>query len=491
MKISRRIGLRLGSAVLVVVMWGCGHSPRPEIRPAAEGAKPLSADRIATNSAASTTKTAPPVPQSAPAARTETKAPIPASEKLAAVKAGGDPGPGQDQAAALLEEALTAYQEARRTREKDDLDGALKALDAAYDLLLKADVPPDSPLYQEKADLRLLVAQRIQEIYASRRVPIADNHKSIPLTVNKYVQREIDSFLGPERKFFEEAYRRSGLYRGWIQAELRQAGLPEELVWLAMIESWFMPRALSYARALGMWQFIASTGYRYGLTRDRFIDERMDPVKSTRAAIGYLTDLHALFGDWSTALAAYNCGEGFVQRCIAGQKTSYLDDFWDLFSRLPFQTARYVPRFIAAVLIVKEPARFGVVLPEPYPALAFETVTVDRPAKLDAWAAAMGLEAAELLFLNPELRIQATPDRPYPLRVPTGGSSRAQAAAESLPRYNPPAETVVSTYVVRAGDTLSAIAAKYGTSIPALQKLNGLKGTSLVIGQRIRVQTRG
>ncbi len=402
-----------------------------------------------------------------------------------------DPEAARDEAAAALEEALAAYQESRQAREKDDLEGALKALDAAYEFLLRADVPPDSPLAREKADLRLLIVQRIREIDASRRVPIPDNHRSIPLTVNKWVQREIDSFLGPERKAFMEAYRRSGFYRDWIQSELRQAGLPEELIWLAMIESWFMPRALSYARALGMWQFIPSTGLHYGLNRDRFVDERMDPVKSTRAAIRYLTDLHALFGDWSTALAAYNCGEGYVQRCIARQKSGYLDDFWDLFSRLPFQTARYVPRFIAATLIVKDPARFGVELPAPYPALAFETVTVEAPAKLEAWAAAMGAEADELVFLNPELRVRSTPDRPYPLRVPVGASGAALSAAASIPRFLPPVETSVSTHVVRTGDTLSAIAAKYKTSIQAIQKLNGLRSTSIVIGQRLRIPARG
>ncbi|MDD8024924.1 MAG: transglycosylase SLT domain-containing protein [Acidobacteriota bacterium] len=472
----------LASVLALFAAAGCGRTPKPQILPAPQAAAPPAASLPAPVKAAA---------KPDPEARAKSQTAIPPAEKAAAVRAGAEPEPGRDAAGIALEEALAAYLESKQAREKDDLDGALKALDAAYASLLKADIPPDSPLLQEKADLRLLIAQRIREIDASRRAPIADNHKSIPLTINKYVQREIDSFLGPERKYFEEAYRRSGFYRDWIQEQLRQAGLPEELIWMGMIESWFMPRALSYARALGMWQFIASTGYRFGLTRDLYVDGRMDPFKSTRAAIGFLTYLHSLFGDWSTALAAYNCGEGFVQRTIARQTTSYMDDFWDLFTRLPYQTARYVPRFIAAVLIVKEPARFGVTLPEPYPALAFETVTINRPAKLDAWASAMGLEAAELAFLNPELRVYATPDYPYPLRVPVGSSGQAAAAAESLPRYTPPPETVVAIHVVRAGDTLSGIAAKYRTSTSAIQKLNGMRGTILRIGQRLRVPGRG
>jgi len=472
---------------------GCGRSRKPEIKPPAQAAPaaavPIQAAPPATagpDRAAAAARTAP-----TSAIKPAGQLPIPPSEKAAAALTGSDPAPDSSAASSVLEEALAAYLESKQAREKDDLDGALKALDAAYALLLKAEVPPDSSLLQEKADLRLLIAQRIQEIYASRRTPIEDNHKSIPLTVNKYVQREIDSFLGPERKYFEEAYRRAGFYREWIQEQLRQAGLPEELIWLAMIESWFMPRALSYARALGLWQFIASTGYRFGLTRDLYVDERMDPIKSTKAAIGYLTYLHALFGDWSTALAAYNCGEGHVQRTIARQTTSYMDDFWDLFTRLPYQTARYVPRFIAAVLIVKEPERFGVTLPEPYPALAFETVTVDKPAKLEAWAAAMGVEAAELDFLNPELRVHATPNRRYPLRVPVGSSAAALSAADGLPRYTPPPEVVVATHVVKSGETLSGIASKYRTSVAALQKLNRMSGTLVRIGQRLRVQVRG
>ncbi|MGD0783039.1 MAG: lytic transglycosylase domain-containing protein, partial [Candidatus Aminicenantales bacterium] len=214
----------------------------------------------------------------------------------------------RDKAAAALEEALNDYQEAKRARERDDLDGALRALDEANGILLKIPLPPGSPYQREKNDLRLLIAQRIQEIYASRRRPVPDNHKSIPLVDNKWVRREIDSFRGPERTYFEEAYRRSGFYRAWIVEQLRAGGLPEDLSWLPIIESWFMPRAMSYARALGMWQFIGSTGAFYGLARDRFIDERMDPFKSTKAAIRYLSDLHGMFGELTTALAAYNCG---------------------------------------------------------------------------------------------------------------------------------------------------------------------------------------
>ena len=130
----------------------------------------------------------------------------------------------------------------------------------------------------------------------------------------------------------------------------------------------FKPLALSSARALGLWQFIRTTGLNYDLNQDKYVDERRDPYKSTIAAIKYLDHLHSFFGDWTTALASYNCGEGYVQRMINSQNISYLDNFWDLFQRLPFQTARYVPRFIAVVLIIRDPAKYGMIAARALPA---------------------------------------------------------------------------------------------------------------------------
>ena len=222
-----------------------------------------------------------------------------------------------------------------------------------------------------------------------------------------------------------------------IAAEFRKAGLPEELSWLPVIESAFMPRALSRARALGLWQFIASTGYRYGLSRDQWVDERMDPEKATRAAAKHLNDLHTTFGDWTTALAAYNCGEFGVQRVINTQHINYLDDFWDLFTRLPFETARFVPRFIAVVLIAQNPEKYGITLPATYAAVRYDTVSVGKPVKLTTLSTALGLEAAELAFLNPELRLDSTPDRAYDLKVPVGLGEQDPAGRGGRPQVRP------------------------------------------------------
>lgn len=391
----------------------------------------------------------------------------------------------------LLESALSTYQDAQAAWERGESEAALQALDEAYGFILRAHLPPDSPLLQEKKDLRLLIAQRIQQIYAARLMPAGDNHKSIPLEENKEVLKEIACFQGKEKSYFLEAYRRSGLYRGLIVEELRKEGLPDELSWLPMIESFFKVRALSRARALGMWQFISSTGYRFGLKRDRYIDERMDPVKSTRAAIQYLNELHAFFGDWLTALAGYNCGEIRVQNVIRSQRINYLDNFWDLFRQLPFETARYVPRFIATLLIIKNPEKYGFVLPPPDPPLTFDTVTVDKPFKLAALAPALGTTAAELLTLNPELRHDSTPSYEYSLRVPAGQGEKALLAAAGLAKWIPP-EAQYTWHTVRKGETLSTIAARNRTSVSAIVRLNNLRSKHyLRIGQRLKIPGRG
>lgn len=413
---------------------------------------------------------------------------IPAEEKKLA--AGGISANGQaaDEAVISIEDALAAYEDARAARDRGDFETAVNLLDEAYGMLLRLPISPDSPLIQEKDNLRLLIAQRIQEISAARRNPTVDNHKSIPLTENEWVAREIKSFLGPERTAFEEGYRRSGFYKDWIVGELRKAGLPEDLVWLPIVESMFKPLAMSYARALGLWQFIRTTGLNYDLNQDKFVDERRDPYKSTIAAIKYLQYLHSFFGDWTTALAAYNCGEGYVQRIINSQNIAYLDNFWDLFQRLPYQTARYVPRFIAVVKIIRDPAKYGITLPEPYPPLKFDTVRIQYPAKLSTLAAALGVEASELEFLNPELRYQSTPDTPYELRVPVGLGEKLLAALPTLPKYIPPE---YGSHKVKSGETLSMIARKYGTSVQSLQKINNLRGTLIRVGQILRIPTRG
>jgi len=391
----------------------------------------------------------------------------------------------------LLEEAFDAYQDARLAWDKGDLETALVALDEAYSLLLKLDLPLDSPLIQEKNDLRLLIARRIQEIHASRFTAISGNNGTIPLVENQHVLKEIKSFQTVERKEFEQAYNRSGLYIGMIRDKMQEAGLPEALSWMPMIESWFKVTAYSRARALGLWQFISSTGVRFGLKRDRWIDERMDFEKATDAAIKYLEELHAMFGDWTTALAAYNCGEFRVQRVIRSQRLEYMDNFWDLYLMLPRETSRFVPRFIATLLIIQNPDKYGFSLPQSELPLRYDTVHINHPVKLTSLSSSLGLDQEALTLLNPELRNKSTPDNDYPLRVPVGYGGKALASLESIPRYVPPEATYTNHYV-RRGETVSVIAMRYGTSISAIARANNLgRGYLIRVGQRLRIPGRG
>lgn len=469
---------------VLALLAGCAHSTKPKIEPPASRA---------------ISQPAQPIPaETKPPRQEQPKTIIPEEEKKAAAAAAAaentDLSKNGNGTAGLLEEALSSYQEAKTCREGGDLDGALKALDKAYDIMLKAKVPADSPLLQEKNDLRILIAQRIQEIYACRINPIANGGNAMSLVENKWVRDEIKSFQTVERSSFNEAYKRSGLYREMIAAEFKKLGMPEELSWLPVIESGFTARVLSRARALGLWQFIASTGYRYGLNRDRWVDERMDPEKATRAAAKFLNDLHTTFGDWATALAAYNCGEFAVQNVINTQHINYLDDFWDLFSRLPFETARFVPRFMAIALITKNPEKYGFTLPEPYAALKYETIQVNRPVKLTTLSTALGLDAAELALINPELRFDSTPDTAYDLKVPLGLGEKTLQSVDNLPKFVPPAPEVVSYswHLIKPGDTLWGIAHRYGTSIDMLLKLNGItRNATLLPGRRLKVPGKG
>ncbi|OQB37959.1 MAG: Membrane-bound lytic murein transglycosylase D precursor [Candidatus Latescibacteria bacterium ADurb.Bin168] len=314
----------------------------------------------------------------------------------------------------------------------------------------------------------------------------------IPLQMNQFVEREIRSFQTVERSWFLGAYRRSGTYLPYIKGRMREAGLPEQLAWLAFIESGYSPRALSPARALGLWQFIPSTGYRYGMTRDRWIDHRMDFERSTTAAIAYLRDLHAMFGDWNAALAAYNCGEGRVLRTINSQANQYMDDFWDLYVRLPQETARYVPRFHAVMAIMQDPLKYGFSdLPQPEPPIAFDTLIVDRQVKLADIAERTGIDADVLTRLNAELRTGVTPQYPYRLRVPVGTLDSVAVAVNAVPTTSAPNLPDLVTHRVKRGETIASIARKHHTTVAAIRQENGLRRNSRVrVGQVLRIPVR-
>jgi membrane-bound lytic murein transglycosylase D len=392
----------------------------------------------------------------------------------------------------LLDEALDLCQVSQDFWQNGELENALDALDQAYALILRVDPSDQTKFIQQKEDLRYMISKRILEIYASRNIVVNGTHNAIPRVMNKYVQDEIDRFTkGSEKEFFIESYNRSGRYRPYIVAALREAGLPEELSWLPLIESGFKVKALSRSRALGLWQFIPSTGYKFGLKRDKFIDERMDPMKSTQAAIDYLKELHAIFGDWTTVLAAYNCGEGKVLNVIRRQNVNYLDNFWDLYERLPRETARYVPRFLATLHILDRPEMFGLNLTDVHMPLQYETVSISKQVHLKDVANSIGADEEVLSELNPELRYKICPENRYPLKVPVDKSEILLTHLDKIPVAAPPRPAYVY-HRVRPGETLSLIAKRYRTSISSIMRTNNLRRSNYIVaGRLLKIPQRG
>ena len=393
----------------------------------------------------------------------------------------------------ILDEALAFSQAAQDFWQKGELEAAFEALDQAYSHILKIDDKGTRPeLIQQKEDLRFLISKRILEIYASRNIVVNGKHNAIPLEINKYVQREIKLFTeGGEKRFFTESYRRSGRYRPQIVLALKEAGLPTELSWLPLIESGFKVKALSRARALGLWQFIPSTWYKFGLKRDIYIDERMDPQKATRAAIAYLKALHRIFGDWTTVLAAYNSGEGRVLRVIRDQNVNYLDNFWDLYERLPPETARYVPRFLATLHILKNSERYGLDSVMPDPPIRYETVPITKQVHLKDVAAAIGTSQRNLKQLNPELRYQISPLERYSIKVPPGKGDILLSKLDEIPISSRPRPAYVK-HRVRPGETLSTIALRYRTSVRSIARANNIyRHNFIVAGKTLKIPQKG
>jgi len=412
---------------------------------------------------------------------------VPVSEKAAVAEEIDDEEKDQN----LLDTALDFCSISQEYWSEGNLEKAIAILDQAYTHVLDVNTHNNPELIQQKEDLRFTISKRILEIYASRYTAVNGNHNEIPLTMNKYVEKEIKRFQGPERKFFIASYRRSGRYMDQIRHDLKAAGLPEDLAWLPLIESGFKVKALSRARALGLWQFIPSTGYKFGLKRDTWIDERLDPEKATAAAIENLKELHQIFGDWTTVLAGYNCGEGAVLKRIRNQKINYLDNFWDLYQQLPQETAQYVPRFLATLHILKDPEKYGFTLEELDGPLSYEVVEIEKPVQLKTVAEKLDISFKELAELNPELRRYVTPPTIYSLKVPDGMGEGLLAMIDEIPKWTPP-ENAYVYHRVKRGETLSLIALRYRTSVKKIVWANNIRRKHFIReGQRLKIPLRG
>jgi len=324
------------------------------------------------------------------------------------------------------------------------------------------------------------------EMGASKFIVIDDRDGHIPLVRNKSVDQFISYFQNKGRRQFEIWLDRYFQYGPMLKKILNEYELPEELAYLAMIESGLNPKAYSRAKATGMWQFMYSTGKKYGLQRNWYIDERRDPEKATHAAAKFLLDLYKEFDHWYLALAAYNGGPGRVHRATRLHQTS---DFWQLHS-LPRETRNYIPYYLAAAIIASNPTSYGFKKPKTKQH-KYEVVEIKQSADLAVLANSAGTSLKTLKAYNPELRQSATPvDVVYRLKIPVGKKEQFVTNFNSLPSDQRFAPQYVA-HKVKRGESLWTISKKYRVSIHDLAAVNKIRNRHrLSIGQKLTIPVR-
>ncbi len=351
------------------------------------------------------------------------------------------------------------------------------------------EIPPVIRPSQEEIRKKVILEwKELQKGLASE----SEGSNDIPLVINDQVEYFLDYFQTKIPKRFSLWLSRSGRYIPLIKKILNEQGLPEDLIYLAMIESGFSNKAYSRAQAAGMWQFIRETGQRYGLKVNSWVDERKDPVKSTQAAARHLSDLFKRFGSWYLAAAGYNAGEGKITRALAMYDAQ---TYWDITAEhcnyIKDETKQYVPKMIAAALIAKEPEKYGFHGVSYQPPLSYEEVTLPAAIELKDVAAASGVEVSQLVDLNPELKRWITPpgESEYRLRIPLGSKERLMDNYAQLTKPKPRA--VYAHHKVKKGERFSAIARKYGVKAATIARVNRVKltaypaaGTLLLIPQK-------
>jgi membrane-bound lytic murein transglycosylase D len=343
--------------------------------------------------------------------------------------------------------------------------------------LLAAQRLPVTPDLEPPPEPQPVAAERVAEALAAAQ----GEHFDLPVVVYPEVASLIDYYTGPRRDWLVAALERAGRWLPMIRAELTAAGLPLDLAWLPLVESAFHTHARSRARAQGMWQFMAGTARLYDLHVDGVVDERNDPYLATPAAVAHLGDLHATFGDWALALAAYNSGAGRVHRALKRAKGA--TDFWSVRRHLPRETRNYVPGLWALLVVAKDPTAYG--LPAVQESTACRaTVPVDGALDLEVLAERSDLDRERLGELNPALLRGITPAKGrYDLAVPCGTEQQVAAAIESIP---PDQRVRKIFHTVRRGDTLGAIARRYGSNVDTLAAANNIRNPrALRIGQTL------
>jgi len=429
------------------------------------------------------------------------KAPAPPRDTTAALIASAD---------AHLSEGLSEIRQGHLTRARQEFDAALGVylgapggatsnprLFEAYKRTMRAiqlqemealaagdgftESPAEAAAIDTVADLELDELHPTDDARRLAQEALGAESNDVPIVLNDSVLSCIDLYQGELREWFGEALARGGRYLPRIRQVFAAEGVPQDLAYVALVESAFKTSALSRAKAKGVWQFIPATGKRFGLNQDWWVDERSDPDKSTLAAAKYLKSLHEMFGDWNLALAGYNAGEGKVTRAIESYGT---EDFWELAQTrgLREETKNYVPMIHAAIVVAKAPARYGFEDVQPEPVIESDSVTVHDAVDLRVIAECAGSSLDRVRLLNPALRRLATPaHRSFDVRVPKGTAAATTACLHAIP---PEQRVAFRAHVVTRGQTLAAIARRYGTRPEDIAQANGLSMRSrLASGQ--------
>jgi len=410
-----------------------------------------------------------------------------------------------DPVADLVARVDKQYQAGQVDFKAGRLEAAKQNFDHALDILAKSgmDMKSDPRLQQEfdllQAAEKTVQQQDVQQEQAEQAKPaepapideandvtppvdentkakaeaeIKNTHSDLPLMMTDQVAGYINYFSGRGRESFENALIRSGRYQEMIQRTLKEEGVPQDLIYLAQAESGFHPLAVSRVGARGMWQFMAGRGRGYGLQRTRWVDDRQDPEKATRAAARHLKDLYKQFGDWYLAMAAYNSGPGGVQSAV--KRTGYAD-FWELYRRnvLPRETRNYVPIILAVTIMVKNPEQYGLDKLELEKPVPYDTIKIDYPVDLRLVAECVGSTPYAVQDLNPSLLRWTTPENgTFELRIPAGTKDQYTEAIVQIPsdmrvwwRY----------HQVAQGETLYSVARAYRTTPAAIAKANKIE----------------
>jgi membrane-bound lytic murein transglycosylase D len=387
---------------------------------------------------------------------------------------------GEDVAASRLEEAdaLVADWSIDLLRREDAatllgrLDSARAVLYGGSDDPSLKDLDAVAPLTGDslRSELDIVAAAEVDTVF------------DFPIDLNDKVLAWVGVFSGRLSERIEGSLSRGTRYIPMIRQVFAEEGIPLDLAYLPIVESGFRNEARSWAKAVGMWQFIGSTGRIYGLRQDAWIDERRCPVKSTRAAAKYLKHLYGLTDDWYLALVGYNAGPGTVSRAVQGTDSR---NFWD-HARSKYlwnDTKNYVPQLCAAILVGKHPERFGMEVAQMEP-LAYETIEVQKPVGLRDLSLRAGLEPDELKDLNPELVRGTTPSRAYHLKVPVGKRGAVHDVLASIPVAE---RLEFRSYRIAKGDTLVKVAARYKTTPEDLLEYNNMSRGQFRAGRVINV----